>query len=120
MSITLTNAVTVTDGVTVTETDASAAITFVYVDFINQSLGIVMQNGTVSGSSFTPGVLVPNQLQVTMDLTTGNWTTTSGLTGTANPGTLAAQVAQFTASRNGGEQFLLSIGAVVGSYVAWS
>jgi hypothetical protein len=120
MPITLTNQVVVTAGETVTETNASAAITFVYIDFINQLLGITMQNGTVSGSSFIPGADVPNEVQLIMNLVSGNWTTTNGLSGTANPIVLAAQVAQFKTSRNSGEQFMLAIGAVAGIYTAWT
>jgi hypothetical protein len=120
MSITLTNPVTVTAGASTIESDLSSAITFVWIDFVNNILGIIMQNGTVSGSSFTPGAEVPAEVQCTMNLTTGAWTTTTGLSGTANPAVLAAQVAQFQTSRNGGEQFMLAIGAVSGTYTAWA
>lgn len=120
MPITLTNPVTVTEGETVEESDLSAAITFVWIDFVNQELCITVENGTVSGSTFTSGVEIPVVVQLTMDLTTGDWTTTNGLSGTANPAVLAAQIAQFTTSRNNGEQFMLAIGAVAGSYTAWA
>lgn len=120
MSITLTNPVTVSSGAGITETDASAAITLISIDFVHQTVGIVMQNGTVSGKAFIPGTFVPMWVELTMDLTTGNWTTSSGLSGTASPAVLAAVGAVFTNTRNNGEQFMLNNGAVAGTYVAWS
>jgi hypothetical protein len=119
MPITLTNPVTISEGSTVVQDDTVTVISFVSIDFIGNQLAILLQNGSMVDGNFVMDQILPSDNFVYMDLTTGNWTDNLGHSGTALPAVLAAQVAQFKTSRNGGEQFVLNSGIMEGTFTPW-
>jgi hypothetical protein len=119
MPITLTNEVTLKEGATVVQDDTVSVIAYVAIDFIGNTLSILVQNGKMVDGSFVLDTLLPQDNEINMDLTTGNWTDWMSNSGTANPTVLAAQLSQFKTSRNGGEQFVISTGTVQGTFTPW-
>lgn len=120
MPITLTNPVTITEGQTTLQADTVTCVTYASIDFISNTLTILIQNGSIVDQTFVLDELLSQNNFFFIDLNTGEWNDSFDHSGTVNPTMLAAQVAQLVASRNSGEQFALATGFVLGTATAWS
>ena len=122
MSITLTNSISVSQGATVVETDAAAAAMGITMDFQlnNPALMIRLKTGNVNGSSLVPGSIAPTDVEISVDLTSGRWSTTNGMSGTVGAGALAGLVSTLKGFRNSAESFAVNQGVVAGNQVPWA
>ena len=121
MSITLTDAISVSQGATIVETDAAAAAMDITMDFqlANPALMINLKTGNVSGNSLVPGNIAADQIQISIDLTSGRWSATNGLSGTVGAGVLTGLVNTLKNFRNSAESFAVNQGVVAGTQVSW-
>lgn len=120
MSITLTNAYKVTNGVTVIENDTQGACMGFSVNFGlgTANCSILFLLGLVSGLSLIPGTFSP-QDTLNVDLTSGAWQATTGQSGTLSGPNLASFVAQLKTLRNLFESFATANNVVPGTAVPW-
>lgn len=121
MSITLTNPIIITQGATL-ETDSAAAVMSINIDFTLGSPIVIFtaKYGTVSGISLAPGTILGNEpTSVSINMTTGAWSSTSGASGTLNGAGLTAMLNAIKTFRNQGETFLTSNNIILGTQVAW-
>lgn len=106
-------------GVT-SETDASAAVASFTVDFLAGAVTFQLVLGTVSGQTINVGVYPP-RISVTVNLATGAWTSTNGLSGTIVPASLTNVIAQFASDRNLMETFSCGASGILpGTQTAWA
>jgi hypothetical protein len=92
------------------ETDASACVSGVTVNYLTNVLTFLVQQGTVSGQNFAVGQYPP-QYQFNINLITGVWTVNgSALTGTLSGAALTNLQATFLSLRNTGEAFVVAQG----------
>lgn len=118
MSITLTSAATINlNGVTA-ESDANSAATSMTVTFPT-ALTVTLSYGTTSGQNFTPGSKIAS-VDVTINLVTGAWAATNGVTGTLSGGALTTFKSTVTGWRNSIETFAINNNVIVGTQVAWT
>lgn len=120
MSITLTTGKNIVINSVPFENDASGAVTDFTVDFIGNTLSFTLMTGTTSGSTFTAGSL-GDIVKVTINLTTGGWKTSTGLSGIIGGGAIASFVAEIKADRNAAETFAAGGSNIMpGTQVPWS
>jgi hypothetical protein len=121
MSITLTNAFSVSQGVSVVESDTASATMGITIDYqlANPSAMITLKTGNVSGLSLVPGSIAANVTTISVDLTGGKWSSTSGQSGTLSGGALMSLLTTLKGLRNSSETFAVTNGIVAGSQVAW-
>ena len=116
MSITLTNAASVSINGAAQESDATGALT--YAEFVYpHGLRLFYSYGNTAGQVFTPGALP--KVIVNVDLTTGIWTSSNGLNGTLGSAALTALQNASVGLRNGLESFAVNNSILPGSTVAW-
>ena len=90
------------------ETDASAAVSSITVNYQTKIATITVQQGTVSGSAFSPGQYPPSY-QFNVNLTTGVWTVNgSALSGTLTGSNLTNAQTTFMNLRNTEESFAVA------------
>jgi hypothetical protein len=118
MSITLTNQLAITAGGVPQETDAASAATYMEVSWPN-NLRIFFRTGNVVGGAFVPGN-IGDAVVVTIDLSTGAWASTNGLTGTFGQAVLTNLLTMVKGWRNTAEQFASGNNVQVGTQVAWT
>jgi hypothetical protein len=95
-------------GVTI-ETDATAAVTAIAVDYRTKILTMTIQQGTTTGQAFAPGQY-PSQYSLVVNMVTGVWFVNgSSLSGTFNGASISAISAIFLPLRNSGEAFVIQI-----------
>lgn len=119
MSITLTNQLTLAAGGVTQETDAAGAATYMEVSWPN-SVRLFFRTGNVAGGVFTPGASIGTTVQVFIDLSTGSWTSTNGLSGTLGGAALTNLQTTVKGWRNASENFAVNNNVVPGSQVAWT
>lgn len=122
MSITLAAAAisTRTLGGVTKETNNTDAVQNLQVDFQQNTLSFTIIGGTLAGQVFTPGSTLADNVQVTVDLTTGRWNASNGTTGTLNGGGLTALQNTLKSLRNSGETFATGNAIIAGTQVAWT
>jgi hypothetical protein len=118
MSITLTNAAVLSINGAVAESDANAELYYLELSFPS-SVRLFYGFGTAVGSVFTPGTQLPNVI-VTVNLLTGVWASTNGLSGTASGAGFTAVQNDFLALVNIAETFAVNNNIVVGTTVPWT
>lgn len=120
MSITLTNPVVVTSGGSQLENDTVAGVASYTVDCSNSPVFIATyQLGTsIQGSSIATGKY-PTPIQLSLNLLTGVWATTTGKGGTLDAPSLANFVASLQTLRNTIEGFAISATIIAGTQVPW-
>ncbi len=120
MPITLTNPVVVSQGSNTIESDASAAANHIELN-LDQGLAIIrFKNGTLAGGIFTAGTVAPGNVVVTINLITGDWTSSTGQSGTLSGVALQTGQQQVETYANGVESFATSQGIIPGTQVPWS
>jgi hypothetical protein len=118
MSITLTNAAILSINGAVAESDANAEFYYLELSFPS-SVRLFYGFGTPVGSTFTPGTQLPKVI-VTLNLVTGAWTSTNGLSGTVSGAGFTAVQNDFLALVNIAETFAVNNNIVVGTTVPWT
>ena len=118
MSITLTNAAVLNINGAVAESDANATLFYLELNFPS-SVKLFYGYGTTVGSVFTPGTQVP-KIVVTLNLITGVWSSSNGLSGTASGAGFTALQTDVLALANDAESFATANSVVIGSGVVWT
>jgi hypothetical protein len=122
MSITLTQALTVVQGGTTIETDNAAACMAFAVSWtlVGPTAVATFQDGAVSGISLNPGTIAGlNTVQFSLNMTTGAWSTSNGLSGTISGAALNSFLTTLKSIRNTIEAEAVSLGIIAGTQVAW-
>jgi len=101
------------------ETNNAAAVTFMGIDWMANSITFRLQSGSVVAGVFVQATQLPNSRTIVVDLGTGNWRADSGQSGTLSAPALASIVATMKTWRNTLESFANSNGTVPGTVVAW-
>jgi hypothetical protein len=124
MSITLTTPFTVVIGGKQVENDTVGGCTGWSVDAIGGTVTVQLAVGTILDGNLNVGPQAQANQQgvsITVNLTTGAWTSSNGLSGTLTTAQLAAVVAQFLADRNLIEQLAAGNSEVMpGTQVPWT
>lgn len=102
----------------VIETNDTAAVTSVNIDFQGKTINAVLVFGTMSNGVFTRG-LHGTSVNVSIDATTGTWNTTNSTNGTLTAGQLTSVQTALKNLRNNLENISLAMGATAGTQVAW-
>jgi hypothetical protein len=120
MSITLTTAKTVSINGSQVESDTQAAATLLDYDFLANVATLRFNIGSGAPSAFNIGVY-DTPATLTVNMTTGTWSTTSGQSGTFSGAGFTSFQNQFKAIRNAAETFAAAqITPVLGTQVAWT
>lgn len=104
------------------ETDASAAVTSLTVDYVTKTATFTVRQGTTTGQAFAPGQVPPSYV-FHINLLTGAWTIDgSALTGTLLPAGLTSTQTTFLNLRNTAETFTVNQGLFPGAAAptAWT
>jgi hypothetical protein len=129
MSITLTNPITVNEGGKSLENSMSAAVMASDVDFSSaptvvftfQTVVFTFQNGTVNGATLVPGSITGNtEIQMSVNLITGAWATSNGLSGTLSAQDLVTLLNGLIPVRNAGEVLAIAYNVIAGQQVPWT
>ena|ERR1700692_136419 len=89
------------------ETDASAVVTSIHIDYVSKVMTMNIAQGTVVGQTFTQGQYPPTY-QFIVNMVTGIWSFNgTNLSGTFNAQSIAAISALFLPLRNQGETFVM-------------
>lgn len=118
MSITLTNAASLSLNGSTIESDANSAAVYMEVPFPD-TVRLVFAYGTTAGQTFTQGSNL-GQVSVSISLVTGKWISTNGLSGTLGGGALTTFKSTITGWRNSAETFAVNNSVIVGTTVAWT
>lgn len=90
------------------ETDASAAVTSLTVDYVSKTATFTVRQGTATAQTFAPGNVPPSNI-FHVNLLTGAWTCDgSAITGTLLPAGLASIQTTFLNLRNTCETFTVN------------
>lgn len=116
--ITLTSAFAFTVGGIAQETDASAALVNYSVNWQSNLLTCELAFGSFAGGVFTQGTRV-NGVQITLNLSTGTWTSSNGFSGTLSGPALAGVNANFKSDRNTIEAFCVANNIAPGVQTPW-
>ncbi len=117
MSITLTTGVLVAiNGVTV-ENDLAGAVRGMVIDYLSNTVIFDLIQGNVAGANFSRGTY-GSSVNVTVNMTTGAWTSSNGLSGTLAGAAFTNAVSQLKGLRNLMETFASS-NIMPGVQVAW-
>ena len=117
--ITLTNGKLVqVNGVT-TENDTQGVNVSYHVDFLANTVLFTFNIGSGAPSAFNISAFFSSPTTLTVDLTTGNWVSSNGLSGTIGATPLANFVAQTKAIRNTVESFASSA-IMPGTQTPWT
>jgi hypothetical protein len=102
------------------ETDNIAGVSHFTVDFIAGTISFELVLGQLLNGNVNIGVYVP-RIEVTVNLATGAWTTSTGLSGTIASASLTSVISQFASDRNLMEAFAAgSSGILPGTQTAWA
>jgi hypothetical protein len=110
------------NGVTI-ETHDTAALCFVVSDLLSGSLNATMLYGTPASNSFAKGPTAGPQtapITITINLTSGVWNSSNGLSGTLLSATLTALNTNQKNIRNAIESIVNANSVIPGSVVAWT
>jgi hypothetical protein len=118
MSITLTQIASMSIGGVAIESDANAALTYMEVSYPN-SLRLFFGYGTTAGQSFSAGANLPRVI-VTLNLATGAWSSSNGLSGTLLSSGLTTLQTALLNMQNGLETFAVNQNIIPGVQVAWT
>ena len=121
MSITLTTptGVTITGPNPVSETDSVGACMSMSVDYFSQTVTFVFRTGTIVSGNLNAGLYGPSPT-LTVNLTSGAWSSSTGQSGTIGAGALASFNSQIKSDRNLVETFAAGAGALLpGVQVPW-
>ncbi|HEV2399495.1 MAG TPA: hypothetical protein VGS27_21305 [Candidatus Sulfotelmatobacter sp.] len=120
MSITLTTGVLLQlNGATI-ENDVSGFVSAFHVDFLTNSVLITLLQGNVVGNVASQGQYGAT-VNVTVNLSTGAWTSSNGKAGTVTGASFTTFVSQMKADRNLMETFAAGASGIMpGTQVAWS
>jgi hypothetical protein len=119
MSITLTTPKKVALNDVVIENNTQGACMGYSIDFFSNTFVATLRTGVVQGGNLNAGVY-GDLVTLTVNLTTGAWTSSNGLTGTVPGGALANFVNQFKTDRNATESYAAgSSGIMPGVQVPW-
>lgn len=118
MSITLAQIASMSIGGVAIESDANAALTYMEVSYPN-SLRLFFGYGTTSGQSFSVGTNLP-RVVVTLNLATGAWSSSNGLSGTLLSSGLTTLQTALLNMQNGLETFAVNQNILPGMQVAWT
>jgi hypothetical protein len=120
MSITLTTGTQVSINSVSVENDTQGAVLNFTTDFLANTCTFNLAQGVVQGSNFNVGVY-GSRLSVNVNLTTGAWTSSNGLSGTLAGAGFNNIVAQFKSDRNLMESFSAGASNILpGTQVAWA
>ena len=87
-------------------------------DGTNNRISGELGYGTWSAGVFTKSARA-NSIWANLDLDSGQWTSSNGLSGTLSAAELTSLKAAFKAVRNGFEQFAVSAGIMPGTQTPW-
>ena len=118
MSITLSQAASLNINGSVVESDANVALYYMEVNF-PCAVRLFYAFGTTSGQSFTAGSQVPRVI-VNLNLHTGVWTSSNGLSGTVSGGGFTTAQGDFVTLANLAETLAVNTGVISGTQVAWT
>jgi hypothetical protein len=118
MSITLTNAASLSLNGASAESDANAAAVAMEAVFPNTVI-VTLNYGATAGQTFTSGTRIRSVI-VTVNLVTGGWSADNGTSGTLGAGALTAFKSTVTGWRNATETFVVNNNIIIGSQVAWT
>lgn len=109
---------TVLGGVTV-ETNNQGGALDARIDFNGPSIIVTFVKGAVVNNTVVAGANSKYTLQITIDGSTGNWTTSTGRSGTLAPAALTNFLTYIKNLRNAVENFAINNGLINGTQVAW-
>jgi len=118
VSITLSQAASLNINGSVVESDANAALYYMEVNFPGE-VRLFYAFGTTSGQSFTAGAQVPRVI-INLNLHTGVWTSSNGLSGTVSGGGFTTAQGDFVTLANLAETLAVNAGVISGTQVAWT
>ena len=119
MSISLTNAATISINGAITESDASAALQYIEINYpIEVRLFYSFGSFNSGNQVFTPGNNFP-RIMVTISLRNGTWATSNGLSGTLAAGALSSLQTAVVNLQNAFETFGVNQSILVGTQVPW-
>jgi hypothetical protein len=120
-SITLTNQTTYSVGGSTTETNSASGVNLFQVDYLHPALSFTIQKGTVAGQVLNPGAHARSEdVQISINLTTGFWSSTNGASGTLSGAALTNVQTTLKNLRNSMETFAVNNAATdPGTQVAW-
>lgn len=109
----------------ITESDTQGGNTSYTVDFNNNTVTFYFVIGSVSGASVVPGPVAATTangaLTVTVNMSTGVWSSSNGKSGTLSGTAFTNIVAAFKSIRNQAEAFAAGAAAIMpGTQVAWT
>jgi hypothetical protein len=122
VSITLTTpiGVTITGPSPVTENDTIGACTSMTIDYFAQVVTFIFQTGVIQSGNINAGKYGPI-VTLVVNLITGQWSASTGQSGTIGAGALSSFNAQLKSDRNLVETFASNnITGLLGSQVAWT
>jgi hypothetical protein len=119
MSITLSSLASLSIGGIAIESDANSALTYIELTSFPRSVRLFFSFGATTGQLFAAGPTIPKVI-VTVDLVTGVWTSSNGLSGTLGAAGLQALQTVTLNLRNGLENFAVNQNIVAGTFVAWT
>jgi hypothetical protein len=102
------------------ETDNVAGVSTFTVDFLSGTVTFTLILGTLLNGNVNAGVYPP-RINVTVNLATGAWNSSNGLSGTINPASLTSVISQFASDRNLMETFSAGASGILpGTQTAWA
>lgn len=106
---------------TIDLSNPTVSVVLFVVDYCTSKpqLRMTYRGNTNGGVSLAPGVDSAFEITVTMDLTTGGWSSTNGMSGTADADALSALLAKLVISRNSADAFAVASGVIPGSAVSY-
>lgn len=112
------NIETFTLGGSLVETHDATAIATTHTEFITNVFVATFTDGTPATNSFATFPRAKSAF-LNIDMTTGNWRTSAGTSGTLSAGQLTALNANQKNLKNGIENLANAIGLTPGTIVAW-
>lgn len=106
-------------GNVVATTDA-AAISNASIDFLGNVIVVTFSTGTPASNAFGTAKFAAKQFQITIDTSTGNWSSSAGTSGTLTPTQLTTLATNQRTFKNGLEQLAIVIGLIAGSVTLWT
>ena len=118
--ITLTNALSYSEGTTVVESDANNALVQMSQNWqtANQ-LTVELAYGNMVSGAFVQGQRA-HAVRVILDFSSGTWTASNGLSGTLSSTQLSQIQSALRQARNIVEQFATTAGVVPGTQTPWT
>lgn len=123
MSITLTSSYTVSINGQSVESDAVGGATSVQTDFLGNTITFQLVVGSLLNGNINAGPIAGTQAQnvyVTINLTTGAWTSTNNKSGIVDPTVLSTLITQIRNNRNAMESFAITATIMPGTQVPWT